>query len=102
MKRAATAAKAKARSRQALQSSQTSWMDQEQAVMEEINLLKAEQCEQFRKALIDTGTKTLIHNMEGDDHWGFGKDGKGENIMGVILMSIREYVRNDHDHDQKI
>lgn len=53
--------------------------------------------EKLRKKLLDTGDKYL----EETNHWGdqyFGVDstaGKGKNVLGKILMKVRECLRKD-------
>lgn len=47
----------------------------------------------FKEALLDTGTRELIHeNTHGDTFWGTC-NGVGENMLGKILMKIREELR---------
>jgi ribA/ribD-fused uncharacterized protein len=43
--------------------------------------------------LLSTGLRTLIENSPHDSYWGCGRDGKGENRLGVILMRVREDLR---------
>ena len=57
--------------------------------MTKIMEAKAEACHVFKDALLNTGNKTLVHNMEDDSEWGFGRDGKGKNLMGLILERVR-------------
>ena len=68
----------------------TYWHETKVGLMEEIFLARAKQQLAFRQALLNTGNKELIHNIEGDDFWGFGTDGTGANMQGVILMSVRD------------
>lgn len=43
------------------------------------------------KKLISTGEKYLEEmNWWGDFYWGTGEDGKGENMLGKLLMEIRD------------
>ena len=32
----------------------------------------------------------IIENTDIDYYWGCGKDGSGKNMLGIILMEIRE------------
>lgn len=41
--------------------------------------------------LLSTKDSILIEGSL-DEYWGRGKDGKGENIMGEILMSVRDII----------
>lgn len=49
----------------------------------------------LRAKLLATGNKTIYHeNYWGDVFWGICKD-KGENHLGIILMEIREELRQE-------
>ena len=41
-------------------------------------------------ALLNTGDKNIVENSQFDYYWGCGRDGRGENMYGKILMDIRE------------
>lgn len=43
----------------------------------------------FKDLLISTGSATLIENGPWDSYWGSGPDGTGFNVLGEILMEIR-------------
>ena len=100
-KNAPNAARAKAIAKKALPQTKESWRQQERAEMERITVLKANQCQIFRNALLDSGDVQLVHNIETDSHWGFGTDGKGDNLMGESLMTTRLIVRNQPPKDTK-
>ncbi|XOV90330.1 MAG: NADAR family protein [Pseudomonadota bacterium] len=40
--------------------------------------------------LMDTGTRRIVENSLYDYYWGCGRDHRGENVYGKILMDIRE------------
>ena len=58
--------------------------------MYNIAVKRAQQSKKFPDALIETGSKQLIHNMENDTSLGFGVDGTGQKLMGSILEKVRE------------
>ena len=62
-------------------------------VMEMLMRLKAEQHDEVRKALIDSGDQEIIKHITtyppGDGFWDDGEDGTGLNHMGRIWMKIR-------------
>ena len=41
-------------------------------------------------ALLKTGDKNIVENSQFDYYWGCGRDGRGENTYGKILMDIRD------------
>ncbi len=51
----------------------------------------------IREVLLSTGNATLIERTHGDYYWGCGKDGSGLNMLGHILMEVRERLRNEQD-----
>jgi ribA/ribD-fused uncharacterized protein len=46
-------------------------------------------------ALLDTGDKKILETSQYDYYWGCGRDGRGENTYGIILMNVRERLRNE-------
>lgn len=53
---------------------------------------------ELRKKLIDTGDAILIEgNNHRDKFWGMYK-GEGENMLGIILMKLREEFKNENNH----
>jgi ribA/ribD-fused uncharacterized protein len=68
----------------------TSWDNVKFSIMEDICTVKFQQCRAFKDALLRTGTSRLVHNTETDNVWGCGMDFKGTNMMGNILMDVRQ------------
>jgi hypothetical protein len=58
--------------------------------MEEICIAKLKQCRAFKEALRLSGSSLLVHNTETDPVWGCGFDMRGTNMMGKILMNVRQ------------
>ena len=44
----------------------------------------------MRAVLLSTGERDLVHWAPWDGYWGSGKDGDGQNKLGVFLMQLRE------------
>lgn len=51
---------------------------------------KFTQHQDLRKLLVNTDRSELIEKSDRDYYWGIGKSGLGENIMGKLLMKLRE------------
>ena len=49
----------------------------------------------LREILLFTGTALLVEHTENDDYWGDGGDGSGRNMLGRILMEVREQLRTE-------
>lgn len=43
--------------------------------------------------LLSTGDEEIIENAPSDYYWGCGRDGSGQNKLGLILMQVREELR---------
>lgn len=56
---------------------------------------KFTQHEDFKKMLLETGNKTLVEHTTRDKYWGDGGDGKGKNMLGKMLMIIRDELRTN-------
>lgn len=50
---------------------------------------KFNQHPELANLLLSTGARKIIEHTENDDFWGDGGNGKGKNMLGVILMKIR-------------
>ena len=49
----------------------------------------------LREQLLQTGNATLIEESRTDAFWGIGASGKGKNMLGALLMELREKLRKD-------
>lgn len=63
-------------------------------LLREANIVKYNSYPRLAKLLLSTGNEELIEANPNDDFWGEGADGTGQNMMGRILMEIRENLRN--------
>ena len=48
----------------------------------------------IRAVLLSTGDERLVEHTSSDSYWGDGGDGTGNNMLGKILMEIRERLRD--------
>lgn len=51
---------------------------------------KFEKHEDLAKLLLSTGDKDIVENAPSDYYWGCGRDGSGKNMLGKILMEVRD------------
>lgn len=63
------------------------WVNTQLKIMEKIIYRKCQQIPEFRRALINTGSSRLLHNVP-HYFWGTGKHGTGRNHFRAILMKI--------------
>lgn len=69
------------------------WERVKDSVMRDAVLAKFEQHPDIRQQLIATGEATLVEHTANDDYWGDGGDGHGKNMLGRILMEVREQLK---------
>ena len=50
---------------------------------------------ELKALLLSTGTRPLIENSPYDNFWGCGKLGKGQNMLGQLLMALRTQLQAD-------
>ncbi|QDU94018.1 NADAR domain-containing protein [Lignipirellula cremea] len=63
--------------------------------MREAVLAKFTQHEDLRELLLSTGDAKIVEHTENDDYWGDGGDGRGKNMLGRVLMDVRQSLRDD-------
>lgn len=69
------------------------WESAKVSVMTEAVRAKFEQHDDIRAELLATGDAKLVEHTENDDYWGDGGDGSGKNMLGQILMRVRDELR---------
>ena len=50
----------------------------------------------IQQTLLDTGDEEIVEHAPSDYYWGIGADGSGKNMLGRILMEVRDQLRNEH------
>lgn len=68
-----------------------------EAVKDDV-MLQAVRCKftthrEIRELLLSTGDQELVENAPGDYYWGCGKNGTGQNKLGLLLMQVRSELR---------
>jgi ribA/ribD-fused uncharacterized protein len=54
---------------------------------------KFTQNKELREILLGTGNAILIEHTKNDNYWADGGDGTGKNMLGVLLMKVREELK---------
>ena len=52
---------------------------------------------EIAEALLATGEQALVENSNYDYFWGCGRDRRGENMYGKVLMNVRERLREEQN-----
>lgn len=69
------------------------WEQVKDDVMRRAVLCKFETHADIRDVLLSTGDEQIVENSPIDYYWGCGADGSGKNMLGLILMEVREMLR---------
>lgn len=75
------------------------WDEIKLAIMEELAVAKFTQHEDAQSCLHKTGSKLIVENSPWDNYWGSGSGGGGKNMMGMILMKVRDKLRPTHKRE---
>jgi ribA/ribD-fused uncharacterized protein len=57
--------------------------------MRRVLVAKFEQNPELKRKLLATGSAHLVEASKSDGFWGVGKSGKGQNMLGKLLMEVR-------------
>lgn len=69
------------------------WEDVKDGVMVKVVQAKFVQHPDIESILLSTGDAILVEHTVNDSYWGDGGDGTGKNMLGKILMAVRETQR---------
>ncbi len=69
------------------------WESVKVGIMSFAVLAKFTQHEELRVLLLSTGDAKIVEHTEKDAFWGDGGDGGGKNMLGQILMQVRDSLR---------
>jgi N-glycosidase YbiA len=64
-------------------------------IMREALRAKFTQHDELKKILLETGDARLVEHTANDNYWGDGGDGRGRNMLGQLLMELREQLKEE-------
>ena len=70
------------------------WEKVKDEVMLQALRMKFNQHPEITKGLLATGDAILIEHTKNDAYWADGGDGSGKNRLGLLLMQVREELKN--------
>jgi ribA/ribD-fused uncharacterized protein len=65
------------------------WEAVKVGIMRQALEAKFTQHEELKELLLSTGTAKLVEHTTNDSYWGDGGDGTGKNMLGLLLMELR-------------
>ena len=71
------------------------WKKIKSTVMTRGVYIKCKSHPEVAEALLKTGDKNIVENSQFDYYWGCGRDGRGENMYGKVLMEVRDKLRSE-------
>lgn len=69
------------------------WESVKDNIMRVAVLAKFLQNEDAKIELLSTGDEVLVEHTSNDKYWADGGNGKGKNMLGIILMEVRGVIR---------
>jgi ribA/ribD-fused uncharacterized protein len=75
------------------------WESVKDDIMREAVMAKFSQDKELKALLLSTGDATLVEHTANDSYWADGRDGTGKNMLGIILMEVREKLRLETSSD---
>lgn len=73
------------------------WEEVKNQIMYSILVCKFDQNPDIRENLISTGLRPLVEHTKYDSYWGDGGDGSGNNVLGQLLMKLRNSYHLNSD-----
>jgi ribA/ribD-fused uncharacterized protein len=70
------------------------WETVKDDIMFKALMAKFSQHERLRDELLATGDARIVEHTSNDAYWGDGGDGSGKNMLGRLLMKVREQLRS--------
>ena len=70
------------------------WEEVKDEVMLQALRMKFSQNPEIVRELLATGDANIIEHTRNDAYWADGGDGTGKNKLGLLLMQVREELKN--------
>ena len=70
------------------------WEEVKDEVMLQALQMKFRQNPEIARELLATGDAIIIEHTQNDAYWADGGDGSGKNKLGLLLMQVREELKN--------
>lgn len=74
------------------------WAQVRQVMMTRAVYTKCRTHHAVAELLLKTGTKQIVETTMYDYYWGCGRDGRGHNVFGKVLMAVRDKLIQEQDN----
>lgn len=71
------------------------WESVKDNVMRKVVEAKFRQHSDIAAQLLETGDARLVEKTSDDRYWGCGTEGTGKNMLGIILMEVRDKLKKE-------
>ena len=92
---AASAKQARKLGRTRFKRIKTNWRDLRAVFMTRAVYTRCKTYPDLARHLMNTGSKKLMENSQYDYYWGCGRDRRGTNMYGQVLMNVRDKLRDE-------
>jgi ribA/ribD-fused uncharacterized protein len=75
------------------------WSKVRQVMMTRAVYTKCRSHQEVAELLLSTGDKHIVESTMYDYYWGVGRDGRGHNVFGKLLMDVRDKLKQEQDSD---
>jgi len=76
------------------------WSEVRQVMMTRAVYTKCRTHQEIADMLLATGEQPIVETSMYDYYWGCGRDGRGHNIFGKVLMAVRDKLMEEQDPAQ--
>jgi ribA/ribD-fused uncharacterized protein len=73
------------------------WSQVRQVMMTRAVYTKCRTHREIADLLLSTGDKHIVESTMYDYYWGVGRDGRGHNVFGIVLMAVRDKLTEEQD-----
>jgi ribA/ribD-fused uncharacterized protein len=73
------------------------WSTVRRVVMTRATYTKCRTHTEIAQRLLETGDRTLVETSQYDYFWGLGRDQRGSNVYGAVLMDVRKKLHDEMD-----
>ena len=71
------------------------WPQVREVMMTRAVYIKCRTHEEVAAALLATGDQQIVESSQYDYYWGCGRDGRGHNAFGKVLMAVRDKLKQE-------